>query len=183
MVASRSRPQRIVLVGFMGCGKSTVGAALARRLGWGFRDLDRWIEERHGLTVAEIFRGRGEPFFRGEERRAARAAARLKRHVVAAGGGAFAQDKTRELLRAGAITVWLRCDPAVLRRRVPADGSRPLAVDRGRMRRLLGEREPSYRLADITVDSSRAAPDEVAQRIAEAAFTRAGPARRTAKKR
>lgn len=166
----------------MGCGKSTVGAALARRLGWGFRDLDRWIEERHGLTVAEIFRRRGEAFFRDEERRAARAAARLRRYVVAAGGGAFAQDETREALRAGAVTVWIRCDAAVLRRRVPADGSRPLAVDRGRMRRLLGEREPSYRLADITVDSSRAAPDEVAQRIAEAAFT-APPARRTAKKR
>ena len=166
----------------MGCGKSTVGAALARRLGWGFRDLDRWIEERHGLTVAEIFRRRGEAFFHDEERRAARAAARLRRYVVAAGGGAFAQDETREALRAGAVTVWIRCDPAVLRRRVPADGSRPLAVDRGRMRRLLGEREPSYRLADITVDSSRAAPDEVAQRIAEAAFT-APPARRTAKKR
>ena len=175
-------PQRIVLVGFMGCGKSTVGAALARRLGWRFRDLDRWIEEWHGLTVAEIFRRRGEAFFRDEERRAARAAARLRRYVVAAGGGAFAQDETREALRAGAVTVWIRCDAAVLRRRVPADGSRPLAVDRGRMRRLLGEREPSYRLADITVDSSRAAPDEVAQQIAEAAFT-APAARRTAKKR
>jgi shikimate kinase len=171
-----------VLVGFMGCGKSTVGAALARRLGWGFRDLDRWIEERHGLTVAEIFRRRGEAFFRDEERRAAGAAARLRRYVVAAGGGAFAQNETRERLRAGAVTVWIRCDAAVLRRRVPVDGSRPLAADRGRMQRLLGEREPSYRLADITVDSSRAAPDEVAQRIAEAAFT-APPARRTAKKR
>lgn len=167
----------------MGCGKSTVGAALARRLGWGFRDLDRWIEERHGLTVAEIFRRHGEAFFREEERRAARAAARLQRHVVAAGGGAFAQEGTRETLQAGAVTVWIRCDAAVLRRRVPVDGSRPLAADRGRMQRLLGEREPSYRLADITVDSSRAAPDEVAQRIAEAAFTRAAPARRTAKKR
>jgi shikimate kinase len=172
-----------VLVGFMGCGKSTVGAALARRLGWGFRDLDRWIEERHGLTVAEIFRRHGEAFFRGEERRAARAAARLRRHVVAAGGGAFAQQGTREALQAGAVTVWLRCDAAVLRRRVPADGSRPLAADRGRMRRLLGEREPYYRMADITVDSSRAAADAVAQRIAEAAFTIAAAARRTAKKR
>ena len=167
----------------MGCGKSTVGAALARRLGWGFRDLDRWIEQRHGLTVAEIFHRHGEAFFRGEERRAARAAARLRRHVVAAGGGAFAQEGTREVLQAGAVTVWLRCDAAVLRERIPADGSRPLAADRGRMLRLLGEREPYYRMADITVDSSRAAADELAQRIAEAAFTMAAPARRTAKKR
>jgi shikimate kinase len=182
-VASRRGPHRIVLVGFMGCGKSTVGAALARRLGWGFRDLDRWIEERHGLTVAEIFRRRGEAFFREEERRAARAAARLRRCVVAAGGGAFAEEATRETLRAGALTVWLRCRETALWRRLPRDGSRPLAGDRGRMRRLLGEREPSYRLADLAVDSSRAAPDEVARRIAEAAFQRVPPARRTAKKR
>ena len=93
------------------------------------------------------------------------------------------QTATRAALRAGAITVWLRCDAAVLRERVPADGSRPLAADRGRMRRLLAEREPYYRMADITVDSSRAAADEVAQRIAEAAFAPDAPARRTAKKR
>jgi shikimate kinase len=165
----------------MGCGKTTVGQALARRLGWGFRDLDRWIEERHGLTVAQIFRRRGEAYFREQERRAARAAARLRRHVVAAGGGAFAGEETRAILQAGALTVWLRCRPDTLFRRVPPDGIRPLAADRGRMRRLLAEREPSYRLADLAVDSSRAAPDEVARRIAEAAFTRP-PARRTAKR-
>lgn len=182
-MASGRGPQRIVLVGFMGSGKSTVGAALARHLGWGFRDLDRWIEQRHGLTVAEIFRRHGEAFFREEERRAARAAARLRRHVVAAGGGAFAEDATREILQAGSLTVWLRCGEGALWRRLPRDGSRPLAADRGRMRRLLGEREPSYRLADLAVDSSRAAPDEVARRIAEAASLEAAPARRTAKKR
>jgi shikimate kinase len=180
-VDSPTAPRRIVLVGFMGCGKSTVGAALARRLGWGFRDLDRWIEQRNGLTVAQIFRRHGEAFFREEERRAARAAARLRRHVVAAGGGAFAQEETREILRTGSVTVWLRCGAQVILRRVRPDGSRPLAGDRGRMRRLLAEREPSYRLADLTVDSSRTAPDEVARRIAEAAFSRS-PARRTAKR-
>ena len=173
-----------MLVGFMGSGKSTVGAALARHLRWGFRDLDRWIEEKNGLTVAEIFRRHGEAFFREQERRAARAAARLRRHVVAAGGGAFAAEATRDALRAGSLTVWLRCPWDALRRRIPKDGSRPLAVDRGRMRRLLAERESSYRLADLAVDSWRAAPDEVARRIVEAAFTtRAEPARRTTKKR
>ena len=167
----------------MGSGKSTVGAVLARRLGWRFRDLDRWIEERHGLPVAEIFRSRGEAFFRDEEARAARTASRLKRYVVAAGGGAFSQPRTRAALRKGAVTVWIRCAPSVLRRRLPADGSRPLAADRGTMRRLLGERERDYREADVTVDSSRAGPDEVAQQIAAAVFPRTAAARRTAKKR
>ena len=168
----------------MGSGKTTVGAELARRLGWGFRDLDRWIEDRHGLTVAEIFRRHGEPFFRGEELRAARAAARLRRHVVAAGGGAFASEATRASLQAGSVTVWLRCGEATLWRRLPQDGSRPLAADRGTMRRLLAKRDPSYRMADLAVDTSRAAPEEVARRIAEAVFAGApARARRTAKGR
>ncbi len=168
----------------MGSGKTSVGAALARRLGWELRDLDRWIEDRQGLTVAEIFRRHGEPFFREEERRAARAAGRLRRHVVAAGGGAFAAEATRAALQKGAVTVWLRCGETTLWRRLPHDGSRPLAADRGTMRRLLAEREPSYRLADLVVDTSRAAPEEVARRIVEAAFD-TGPARarRTAKDR
>jgi shikimate kinase len=133
--------------------------------------------------VAEIFRRHGEDFFREEERRAARAAARLRRHVVAAGGGAFAQEATRAALQSGAVTVWLRCGPDALRRRIPRDGSRPLAADRGRMRLLLAERLPTYRLADLAVDSSRAAPEEVARRIVDAAFTKPARARRTAKKR
>jgi shikimate kinase len=167
----------------MGCGKSTVGVELAQLLGWGFRDLDRWIEERCLLTVAQIFRRHGEAFFREEERRAARVAARLRRYVVAAGGGAFAQEGTREALQAGSLTVWLRCDAGVLGRRIRRDASRPLAADRARMLRLLAEREPSYRLADLTVDSSRAAPDEVARRIAETVFTRPASTRRMAKKK
>jgi len=163
----------------MGSGKSTVGAVLAHDIGWGFRDLDRWIEDRHGLTVAEIFRRHGEPFFREEERRAARAAARLRRHVIAAGGGAFAADATRALLQRGSVTVWLRCGEAALWRRLPKDGSRPLAADRGTMHRLLAERLPSYRLADHAVDTSRAGPEQVARRIAEVVFA----TRRTAKGR
>ena len=160
-----------MLVGFMGAGKTTVGLALARRLGWRFRDLDRWIEQRHAMTVAEIFRTHGEAFFRAEEVRAARAAGRLRRHVVAAGGGAFAAEATRKALQRGALVVWLRCSEEELWRRLPHDGSRPLAQGRGRMRALLALREPSYRLADLVVDTSRAAPDRVAQRIEEA-FTK-----------
>jgi shikimate kinase len=154
-----------VLVGFMGSGKTTVGRELARILGWGYRDLDRWIEERTGLTVAQIFRERGEPAFREEERCAALEAARLRRHVVSAGGGAFAQPATRAALSRGAVTVWLRCRLETLLKRVPQDGSRPLAVDRETIRRLLAEREPSYRLADLVVDTDEGTPSTAARRI------------------
>lgn len=169
-------PERIVLVGFMGSGKTTVGRELARLLGWEFRDLDRSIEERAGLTIAEIFRGRGEAFFREQERRTALEVSGLTRCVVAAGGGAFSLPATRETLRRGAVTVWLRCDLPTLLARIPADGSRPLAGNRETMGLLLAEREPFYRLADLVVDASGAAP-EVAHRIMGAVL--AGGGRRT----
>jgi shikimate kinase / 3-dehydroquinate synthase len=162
----RAAVQRIVLVGFMGAGKTTIGKRLARRLGWGFRDMDREIEAGNGLTVAEIFARHGEAFFRAEELRVAREMARLMRHVVAAGGGAFASAETRDVLRTGAAVVWLRCDLDTLLGRIPPDGSRPLASNRETMAALLAEREPTYRQADLIVDASDATAAQVARRIA-----------------
>jgi len=155
----------VVLVGFMGSGKTSVGRLLARRLGYGFEDMDRRIEERAGRTIAEIFRDDGEEAFREREREDALALSRLRDRVVAAGGGAFTRPETRALLREGALTVWLRCDLDRILARVPADGSRPLAGNRDIMRALLAEREPSYRMADVAVDASAGTPREVADRI------------------
>lgn len=160
------RSTRIVLVGFMGSGKSAVGRLVARRLGYAFEDLDRRIEARAGRTIADIFREDGEPAFREMEREEARALGGLERRVVAAGGGAFAQPETRALLQQGALTVWLRCDLGTILARLPPDGgSRPLAGNRDIMRALLAEREASYRMADVTVDAGAGTPREVADRI------------------
>jgi shikimate kinase len=173
-------PARIVLVGFMGSGKSTVGPLLAARLGWGFRDLDAWIEARAGRRIAELFRD-GEEGFRELEAEAARQAAGLTRHVVASGGGAFARPETRALLRSGPATcVWLRAGLDTLLARTPGDGSRPLAGSRETMARLLAERESSYRKADWIVDTTTAAPEEVARTIVELVFSEAPRATRGA---
>jgi shikimate kinase len=163
-------PPRVVLVGFMGSGKTTVGESLARQLHWTLVDMDARIQEETGLSVAEIFRGRGEAFFRDQETRLAVALRDRERLVVAAGGGAFATPATREALRAGATTVWLRCDVETILSRVPLDGSRPLASSRETILRLLAEREPSYRLADLTVDASGRSPEAVAREIADCLF-------------
>jgi shikimate kinase len=159
------RPARIVLVGFMGSGKTSVGRLLARKLRYAFEDMDERIEERAGRRVADIFRDDGEEAFREMEREEARALSSLSRLVVAAGGGAFSRPATRELLQEGALTVWLRCDLARILARVPADGSRPLATNRAIMPALLAERETSYRMADVVVDASAGTPREVADRI------------------
>lgn len=170
-------PARIVLVGFMGSGKSTVGKALAACLGWAFHDLDHAVERRTGLSVAALFAQRGEPAFREEERLAAEELGRLEHVVVATGGGAWVQPQTRALLRSGALTVWLHCDFETVLRRVRPDGSRPLARNHERMRLLWREREAAYRLADLEFDTSRTPPGELAERIADAVRGGAGPTR------
>jgi shikimate kinase len=158
---------RIVLVGFMGAGKSTVGRELAALLGWDFVDLDERVAARAGRSVAEIFDGFGEAAFRDLELLEARAAMRGERVVIAAGGGAFAGDATRAALSAGATTVWLRCALPALLRRI-GGGGRPLARNRERIPALLDERERVYRLADVTVDTTEGAPRDAARAIARA---------------
>ena len=163
------RPARIVLVGFMGAGKSTVGPLVAQSLGWAFLDLDDDIEAAAGRTVPEIFATDGEAAFRAAERAAAERAGRRERLVLATGGGAFTVPETRRVLQHGALTVWLRCALDTLLARIPADGSRPLAANRATIGPLLMGREASYALADLTVDTTHTAPADVARIIAEAA--------------
>ncbi len=171
MRAERKSVDRVILIGFMGSGKSRVGPELARLLGWAFEDMDRRIEARLGATVEEIFERHGEAFFRSEERRLAEEMAHMESVVIAAGGGAFTFSETREALKSGALIVWLRCDLDAVLSRLPLDGSRPLARDRETICRLFSEREQSYRLADRVVDASSATPEALAREIAEMFFS------------
>jgi shikimate kinase len=168
-------PSRVVLVGIMGAGKTTVGRLLALRLGYKFRDLDEEIERRVGLSVKDIFERYGEARFREDELREAEDAMARERLVVATGGGAFAQPLTRTVLREAATTVWLRCTVDAVLLRVPLDGSRPLAESRETIAQLIAEREHAYSLADVTVDTTAVPPDSVVQSVADAldAATRA----------
>jgi shikimate kinase len=160
--------ERVVLVGMMGAGKTTVGRALAERIGWDFVDLDAAVEALAGRSVAEIFAQDGEAAFRDLEHAAASLAARRTRVVIAAGGGAFVPPATRAVLREGATVVWLTCAPDTLDARIPRDGSRPLAGDRATIGALLNEREPVYRLADLAVDTTSGAPEDAARKVARA---------------
>ncbi len=161
---------RIVLVGFMGAGKTTVGRHLAGLLGWDFIDLDDHVVERAGQPVATIFREQGEAAFRAAEHEAAVELARRRFVVIAAGGGAFIAPDTRAALSADALTVWLRCALATLLARIANDGSRPLAGSRATISALLTEREPIYRLASLVVDTTSVAPSDAAREIASAAL-------------
>ena len=159
---------RIVLVGFMGCGKTTVGRHLADILGWDFVDLDDEIVARAGKPVAAIFREQGESAFRAFEHAAAIALAGRRAVVIAAGGGAFVPPPTRAALSADAVTVWLRCALPALLVRIGDGEDRPLAGSRETITALLTEREPIYRLASLVVDTTSVAPADAAREIASA---------------
>lgn len=153
------RTPGIYLVGFMGCGKSTVGRALAERLGWRFHDIDEQIEAEQGVTISEIFETRGEAEFRRIEAdailRAVRAIECGRPAVVALGGGAFAQENNRAVLVENGFTIWLDCPFEIVQRRVAGAEHRPLARDEKKFAELYRTRRDAYSRAEhrIAIES------------------------------
>ena len=160
----------IVLVGMMGVGKSTIGRRMAARLKLPFVDADTEIEAAAGMTIPEIFERHGEPYFRDGE---ARVIARLldgEPIVLATGGGAFMREETRNRIAAKAVSIWLKADPDVIMRRVRRRADRPLlqtADPEGTVTRLLTEREPIYRHADLTIASRDVPHDKIVEECIE----------------
>jgi shikimate kinase len=164
------RTPGIYLVGFMGSGKSTVGRALAQRMGWSFFDIDCEIERAEAMTIAGIFETRGEPEFRRIEtdmiRRHVRWIERGLPAVVALGGGAFAFPGNRELVENNGVTIWLDCPLEIAERRVASGASRPLARDPERFRSLYASRREAYSRADVRVEIVTDDPETVVDAIA-----------------
>ena len=155
----------LVLTGYMGAGKTSVGRRVAGRLGRSFTDADRVIEEQAGMPISEIFSRRGELWFRRTEERVIRDVLSGEPGVLALGGGAVESARTRDLLRRTADVVWLKASPGVAWSRVK-DSDRPLATDEARFARRLAAREPNYReAAHLEVDADGPV-DEVSARVA-----------------
>lgn len=156
----------IFLLGFMGCGKTTVGALLARQLGWPFIDLDATLEAGQGMSIREIFDRLGEPFFREIEHAALREASRSQPAVIALGGGTFVQEPNLEFIRSTeGTTVWLDCPIEELEQRCQGIHNRPLFRNAVTFRQLYAQRLPYYQLADYRVLTGGKAPEEVADDI------------------
>ncbi len=162
----------IVLVGLPGAGKSAIGKRLAQRLGLPFRDADAEIEAAAGMPITEIFARYGEPHFRDGERRVIARLIAGPPIVLAAGGGAYADARTRRLLRdAGALALWLRCPLPLLIRRVIGREHRPMFLNAEPaevLQRLMTARNPLFAEADITVDCTDESPETTTRRVAEA---------------
>ncbi len=166
LIDNLDRP--IVLVGLMGAGKSTVGRRLAKKLGLPFVDSDDAIEDAAGYSAAEIFERFGEKDFRDGERRLVARLIDGTVGVVATGGGAFVDPRTRELLNERAITVWLDAPVAVLAERTSRRDTRPLLRGgdaKATLERLAEERRHSYSEAHIRITSGGGGHHDVVERI------------------
>lgn len=157
-LAEGIRPQRTVaLVGLMGAGKTTVGRRLAAALELPFVDADVAIVQAAGQTIPEIFAQHGEEEFRRGERQVISRLLAGPAHVLATGGGAFIDPRTRALMKDRAISIWLKAPLDVLMKRVGKRPDRPLLQQddpHAVMERLMAERYPIYAEADLTVESS-----------------------------
>jgi shikimate kinase len=165
MTLKLKRTPGLYLVGFMACGKTTIGYSLAEELGWSFVDIDREIETREGKTITQIFVERGETVFRELETEMIRARVSQVESgnpcVVALGGGAFVQPRNWDLIGNNGITVWLDCPFETILKRLGDDTTRPLAKQNG-LAQLFEDRRPLYGRADFRVEVDT---DDISQTV------------------
>lgn len=168
--------RRVVLLGYMASGKSTVAEALARRLEWGFLDFDVEIERRSGATVKAIIATAGEEEFRRMEAALTMEAAAMDRVVLAPGGGWITRPEMLDELGPGTLAVWLKVSAEETVRRLKAD-----TIDRPfkdhpdpsvTVAEMLAGRIPLYRLADLTVPADTRTAEQIAFEIEQVVRTR-----------
>ncbi|HAK59459.1 MAG TPA: shikimate kinase [Nitrospiraceae bacterium] len=162
--------KNIILTGFMGVGKTSVGIGLAKELGYTFVDTDNIIEADEKTAITEIFAKRGEPYFRDVETRVIRRVMEGEGQVVSTGGGAVIRDENREAFRFGGLTVCLTGRPEVIFDRIKHETHRPLLQVNdplAQIRELLESRETYYRLADMTIDTSDKSVKDIIAAIKE----------------
>jgi shikimate kinase len=158
----------IIITGFMGTGKTTIGRLVAAQLGRAFVDMDVEIENRAGMTIREIFAIQGENAFRQRERMLCRELADSQELVIATGGGTLLDALNRQMLTENGVIICLSAAPDVLLERLKDDMTRPLLQTPDpatRLRELLAARAEAYALLPHHVDTTLLSPEETAEAI------------------
>lgn len=171
---STDLPKNIILVGFMGCGKSTIARQLGKLLGYTVIDVDAEIEAKAGMPIPAIFEARGEEFFRLLEAAVLQEiGARPGRFIIATGGGVIGRKRNRSLVKQLGYVVWLQVSRETILERTRRSRDRPLLQTDDpaeKIDTLLREREPLYReVADLELDTSELDAEEIACGILESA--------------
>lgn len=167
-VSAGDRWRNIILAGFMGSGKTTVGRILAGRLGWTLLDTDRMIEERAGRSIEQIFAEEGEARFREMECEVARSLDRLEKRVIATGGGFVVPAENLKAALAAGRVVLLMASPEEIWHRVGRSRHRPLLRDpdpERRLRELLADRAEAYEAIALKVQTGGKGPEAVADEV------------------
>ena len=155
----------VVLTGLRGSGKSTIGRALARLLGYGFRDTDRDIVRRAGMSINDIVAQHGWDHFRALERQMVAEVAGIQEHVIAAGGGALINEDSARVIKENSVVVLLVCDLPVLAARIARHSHRPSLTGQGPAEAEIAQvwqarRERYHAVADLTYDVSAQSGNE-----------------------
>ncbi len=162
--------KNIILTGFMGVGKTSVGTRLAQDLGFSFVDTDSLIEADQRVTITEIFRKFGEPYFRDIETKVIRKVTACEKQVVSTGGGAVIRDENRDAFKQAGYVVCLTARPEVIFERIKHETHRPLLQTPeplAKIKELLDQRQQFYAQADFVIDTSDKSVDGVIGEIKE----------------
>lgn len=162
--------ENVILIGFMGSGKTSTGKELAQLLRFGFWDIDQWIEERMSKKIHELFRDEGELYFREKEKEAIQWFKGKKRFVVSTGGGIWINENNRKLLLERGLCVWLKVSPRQALDRIAHNLSqRPLLASEidplKTINKLMEERKDFYSQAHTSINTDGKQPKEVALEI------------------
>ena len=162
--------KNIILTGFMGVGKTSVGTQLAKDLGYAFVDTDKLIEADQNMTITTIFAKYGEPYFREIEARIVREVTERESQVVSTGGGAVIWDMNRDAFKKAGLVVCLTARPEVIFDRIKRETHRPLLQTPdplARIKEMLDSRARFYAQADIAIDTSEKSVDLIISEIKE----------------
>ena len=160
--------KNIILVGFMGTGKSAVGKKLAEKLKRDFLELDDSIEAKEKMLIKDIFEKKGEPYFRMVEKEIVKEASSRKNIVISAGGGAIVDEENFKNLKNSGTIICLKASPETILKRTKNLKTRPLlnvSDPKARIQELLLKREPYYNKADFSIDTDNIAAEQVAEKI------------------
>ena len=159
--------KHVYITGFMGSGKSTIGSLLAQQMECDFHDLDNLIEKEQKMTISEIFKSKGEAFFRELESRLLVQTSDLPPSVIALGGGAFSSCSNRDFVANVGIAVWLKIPFRLAEERCKTFTDRPLAHDPRKFESLFYDREQYYQLANVQIAVQGKTPLQICAEIQE----------------
>ncbi|WP_293444974.1 shikimate kinase [Persephonella sp.] len=158
--------KNIYLVGFMGSGKSTVGRILAEKLNLNFVDVDQLIEEEKKMKISDIFKKKGEKYFRELERKRIKDLSKKENLVISTGGGLGANRENIELMKKTGLVVWLDVSLDEIIKRCKGDKNRPLLNQPyENLKKLYDSRKPVYKMAHIHIKTDNKNPEEIAEEI------------------